>query len=225
MGATGVFGYGCLSKIDTNKLLYYSIYDTNEPPTRGQRPDLAATNRQLRERHQDWADPLLRQCLDKAQVDNVWPIFVMPDLPYWGRDGCVLIGDAPHALPPKSGQGSSQGFEDAQTLALLLAGYMQTTTSEDAISRSIEALYELRADRVKKIRQAAEWAKEPKMPMSWLMMCAMYTAIYVGTKLEFFAKMVGAEDKWNARDEVRKYFASRDGSAEVSRSYRFILPS
>ncbi|KAI1374158.1 hypothetical protein F4677DRAFT_447803 [Hypoxylon crocopeplum] len=102
MESTGVFGYTGLTQSDKNKLLYCS-----------------------RGRHGDWTDPLIGQCLAKANLDNIYPIFVIPDLPYWGRDGCVLVGDAAHALPPKSGQGVSQAFEDGEALPLLLAGYLE----------------------------------------------------------------------------------------------------
>lgn len=37
---------------------------------------------QLRERHGNWTDPLIGQCLEKASLDKVYPIFVVPDLPY-----------------------------------------------------------------------------------------------------------------------------------------------
>lgn len=155
MGSTGVFGYTGLTQSDMNKLLYWSIYET-DLPGRGFKLDHDLMIRQLRERQGDWADPPIKQCLAKAELDNIYPIFVMPDLPYWNRDGCVLIGDAAHALPPRSGQGASQVFEDGEALALLLAGFLEKKCSpDDAISRSILGLFEVDAERVNGIKANA----------------------------------------------------------------------
>ena len=52
---------------------------------------------------------------------------------------CVLVGDAAHALPPRSGQGASQAFEDGQSLGLLLARHLQKHGPAKAISRTIDA--------------------------------------------------------------------------------------
>ena len=61
--------------------------------------------RELRKRHSGWGDPMIACCLEQADVDNVYPIFYMPDLPRWGHDRCVLVGDAAHAMTPATGQG------------------------------------------------------------------------------------------------------------------------
>lgn len=71
-------------------------------PERGDKLDREKITALLRERHNDWSDPLIHQCLEKVNLDNVYPICYVPDLPYWGRDGCVLVGDAAHAMPPVS---------------------------------------------------------------------------------------------------------------------------
>ena len=178
MGSTGIFGYCGLAKHDPNKILYWSMYDT-DLPARGKEADLKLLTQQLHARHSDWHDPTIQTCLAHAQPDNIWPIFVMPELPRWGRDGCVLIGDAAHALPPKTGQGSSQAFEDAQTLALLLAAHLERGETEDAVDCSIAALHELRAPRVYRMRSKALAQREPRMPMSRAMTLVMYAAIFL----------------------------------------------
>lgn len=48
---------------------------------------------------------MIARCLERADIDNIYPIFYMPDLPRWGRDRCVLVGDAAHAMTPATGQG------------------------------------------------------------------------------------------------------------------------
>ena len=43
-------------------------------------------------------------------------------LPAWrGEGGCVLLGDAAHAMPPFLGQGANQAVQDAYALATALA--------------------------------------------------------------------------------------------------------
>ncbi|KAI1465842.1 uncharacterized protein F4812DRAFT_461529 [Daldinia caldariorum] len=163
---------------------------------------------QLRERHGNWTDPLISQCLENAHLDNVYPIFVMPDLPYWGRDGCVLVGDAAHALPPRSGQGASQAFEDGEALALLLAGYLEREhDAGDAISRSILGLFEVRAPRVNGIKADALRWKEPKMPMSWLRTAGLYISLFILVRVRRVLNIFTRRDLWNVRDAVSKYLA------------------
>ncbi|KAI1390352.1 uncharacterized protein F4822DRAFT_233677 [Hypoxylon trugodes] len=205
MGSTGVFGYTGLTQADKNKLLYWSVYET-DLPGRGLKLDHDLMIQQIRERHGDWTDPLIRQCLQKANLDNVYPIFVMPDLPYWGRDGCVLVGDAVHALPPRSGQGASQAFEDGEALGLLLSGYLEKGyDTNEAISRSILGLFEIRAGRVQRIRADAMRWKDPKMPMSWLKTCGLYITLFILVRVNRVLSFFRRGESWNVRDAVSKY--------------------
>ncbi|KAI2619520.1 hypothetical protein GGS26DRAFT_327046 [Hypomontagnella submonticulosa] len=208
MGSTGVFGYSGLTQSDKNKLLWWSVYET-ELPGRGLKLDHDLMIQQLRKRHGDWTDPLIRQCLAKANLDNIYPIFVMPDLPYWGRDGCVLVGDAAHALPPRSGQGASQAFEDGEALALLLASYLEKGHSpKEAISRSILGLFEVRADRVNGIKADALRWKDPKMPMSWWQTCGLYITLFILVRVRRITNLFSRRDAWDVREAVSKYLLS-----------------
>ncbi|KAH6647113.1 hypothetical protein BKA67DRAFT_581696 [Truncatella angustata] len=206
MGSTGAFGYCGLTQTDRNKLLYWSIYET-DLPEKGTQFDRNAAMQQLRDRHASWSDPIISKCLENASVDHVYPIFVMPKIPLWGRDGCVLVGDAAHAMSPRSGQGGSQAFEDAQTLGLLLAGHLAKHDIADSVSRTISGIYDIRRERVHRIRdKAMEW-KDPKMPMSWLMTCVLYAYIFINTKVQYAITSVfgRAEDLWDAKAVVKKY--------------------
>lgn len=211
MGSTGVFGYTGLSQSDTSKILYFSIYET-DLPDRGREPDPELLIKQMRERHDDWTDPTTRKCLQQSRLDNIYPIFVMPELPHWGQNRCVLVGDAAHALPPRSGQGASQAFEDAQTLALLLDGHLarqrgSTSINEaDAITKSIAAFYNVRHTRVYRIRSKAVAWKDPQMPMPWWKTYAMYFFIFLFVKVQYVLNLFDDTRTWDAKGAVREYF-------------------
>ena len=210
MGATGVFGYTGLTQQDHHKLLFWSVYQTDLPP-RDLKHDHAALTAKLKERHKDWADPVIRKCLEEADIDTIYPIFVMPDLHHWGKDGCVLIGDAAHALPPRTGQGSSQAFEDALTLSLLLEANLDKHSQENAISRTIQGLYDVRHQRTKRLKDKALMFPEPRMPMSQAMKWVIWTVLFVLTKLAYLTSWVAIVDKWDAEEAVREYLAAQSG--------------
>lgn len=54
---------------------------------------------------------------------NIWPYHQIPRLDTWmsGPSRVIIIGDAAHAIPPSAGQGVNQAFEDAESLAAVLA--------------------------------------------------------------------------------------------------------
>jgi 2-polyprenyl-6-methoxyphenol hydroxylase-like FAD-dependent oxidoreductase len=55
VGSTGVFGYCGLSRSNTDKLLYFSFYDSEHLPERGSKLDRKLITQPLKERHRDWA--------------------------------------------------------------------------------------------------------------------------------------------------------------------------
>lgn len=67
----------------------------------------------------------MQKVIKSITVTNMYPTWTVPPLPTWERDGVVLVGDAAHALPPSSGQGSSQALEDVEAFALFLGHYMR----------------------------------------------------------------------------------------------------
>lgn len=55
---------------------------------------------------------------------NAWPYYLLPQLDTWTSQPhrrVVIVGDAAHGLPPTTGQGASQAFEDVYTLGLLIS--------------------------------------------------------------------------------------------------------
>jgi len=209
MGATGVFGYSGLTQEDHKRLLFWSVYQTDLPP-RDLKHDRATLTAKLKERHSDWADPIIRDCLENADIGTIYPIFIMPDLPYWGRDGCVLLGDAAHALPPRTGQGSSQAFEDALTLSLLLDAYLDKYPVEEVVPRTIRALYHVRHQRTKKLKDKALAFPEPKMPMSQVLKWAIWLVLFLLTKLAYLTSFFTIVDKWDSLEAVNNYLEQDD---------------
>ncbi|KAF8313881.1 FAD/NAD(P)-binding domain-containing protein [Clavulina sp. PMI_390] len=65
--------------------------------------------------------------IDHAKI-NFWPFFVVPRMEHWSSQGgagagfgrVVMVGDAAHAIPPSSGQGINQAFEDVYMFARFL---------------------------------------------------------------------------------------------------------
>jgi 2-polyprenyl-6-methoxyphenol hydroxylase-like FAD-dependent oxidoreductase len=125
-GPNGFFGYSGSSHNDT---MWWSTCEASDVPP-SIRLSVQDMRAQLTTRHGKWKDPVIQAIIEKAEVESIYPVWTTPELPYWGKDGCVLVGDAAHALQPTSGQGSSQALEDAKTLALCL---------ERFLSRSVEA--------------------------------------------------------------------------------------
>jgi flavin-dependent dehydrogenase len=159
---------------------------------------------------------MIAQCLAQTEaIDTVYPIFYMPDLPSWGRDGCVLVGDAAHAMTPATGQGGSQAFEDGLTLALLLGRFLETRGRGQgaAVEESIRGLHGIRAEHVYEIKRAGLAIKEPTRPWSWGTTLAVYGFYFVMTKIKWlrglFGEPVYPAHLFDARGEVERYVVGR----------------
>jgi 2-polyprenyl-6-methoxyphenol hydroxylase-like FAD-dependent oxidoreductase len=159
---------------------------------------------------------MIAQCLAQTEaIDTVYPIFYMPDLPSWGRDGCVLVGDAAHAMTPATGQGGSQALEDGMALALLLRRVLEVRGRErldGAIEESIRGLYAIRAEHVHAIKEAGLAIKEPARPWSWATTLAVYGFYFVMTKVKWikglFGEPVYPAHLFDVRGEVERYVAA-----------------
>ena len=211
-GAVGVFGYCGLSQIEKNKVLYFSFYDS-DLPQRGEKPNPRHIKQDLVARHRDWDDKILEKCLEQADIDNVWPIFYLPDIPSWGRDGVVLVGDAAHAMTPASGQGGSQAFEDGQTLAMLLGRTLKQSNQSDAIEQAIQGLFDIRNQHVYELKAKGLKMKEPERPWSMLTTLAVYGFFFVMTKIKMVMRLFGQADpvlEWDATVAVDAYIKAKE---------------
>ncbi|GAB1319746.1 Salicylate hydroxylase [Madurella fahalii] len=232
-GRTGFFGYASGSPASANRLMWWSTFETDSIPSRADL-DVDDIKTKMKERHGSWADPVIQDIISKAEVDSIYPTWVLPDLPHWGENGIVLIGDAAHALSPTTGQGASQALEDAQTLSLLLAEVvkevytMNSTEStgtpqgiswadkeKDAVAQTLKLFYNIRQPRVAAIAERGRKLDAGKKNISVVEEYAMYYFLWVLNHLPSIAKLVIGDVNaqlygWSAREEVQKAMARRD---------------
>lgn len=186
-GGNGFFGYG---PVLPERTLWWSTYQISEVPDR-KAVDPANIYAQLKERHADWKVPDLHDIINNSGgIDSIYPTWITPPLPTWTGKRMVLVGDAAHALPPTSGQGTSQALEDAQTLTLLLENHLRKEgrKEQEAIELSAMAFYEIRSPRVLKIKQRAEMFDSGKINQGIVAEYSMYFFIWLMIQLPFIGK-------------------------------------
>ncbi|GJN67424.1 hypothetical protein PLICBS_001449 [Purpureocillium lilacinum] len=175
----------------SDRLAWWSTYTVAEPPTPGNL-DRAAVTAQLRERHQSWKDPVIQKILQSLTVENMYPTWTIPPLPTWERDGVVLVGDAAHALPSTSGQGSSQALEDVEAFTLLLSHHLRkahtagkpgTLEKKDVIKAAAKQYMELRLPRVTQILQDSRQMQDSKRDKGFVEEYMMYIFMWMMGKL------------------------------------------
>ncbi|KAI9799616.1 MAG: hypothetical protein M1833_003931 [Piccolia ochrophora] len=208
-GAAGFFGYGPSDspagyKVPENvdltsfvspvgpTAMWWSTFESAEVP------DIKAIDkedikRQLKARHGDWNDPVIRKLVEDVNIDLMLPTYTTPSLPTWSRDEVVLIGDAAHALPPTSGQGASQCLEDSYMFSLLLSHQLTTlyshsspspsasapTSESEAIKLAAKTYYALRQPRVNRILEFARKMGGRKKRMNVVEEYLTYLLLYV----------------------------------------------
>lgn len=107
-GANGFFGYGYSSSEVPNprkhgrEAGWWSTYSLAECPTDWRHIDREDIRAQLNGRHRGWRNDVVQRILEGVEVSSVYPTFTTPDLSTWEREGCVLLGDAAHALQPSA---------------------------------------------------------------------------------------------------------------------------
>lgn len=78
----------------------------------------------LREGSKDYPE-IVRSAVSDISLNkiNLWPFYMVPKLDTWAskHSRVVILGDAAHAIPPTSGQGVNQAFEDVYTYSVILS--------------------------------------------------------------------------------------------------------
>ncbi|RTE82279.1 hypothetical protein BHE90_003198 [Fusarium euwallaceae] len=197
-----------------DSLAWWSTYEIKEcPDTKSL--DMDDVMRQLRERHDQWKDPVVQSVLKSAHVQNMYPTWTSPELPIWGRDGVVLLGDAAHALPPTSGQGASQALEDCEAFTLFLAHHLDDINKQEgssshaslkqAINKAAKQYMDLRQPRVRGILKAAQKMQNSKRTMGVIQEYAMCTFMKViGFFPSLAAKPTRTVIEYNVAEEVAR---------------------
>lgn len=172
--------------------MWWSTFETSAlPDTKDIDP--RAIKDALFERHKHWRDPVVQEIIRNAEVESIYPTWIMPELPHWGKQGIVLIGDAAHAMDPTTGQGASQALEDSQTFALLLTSLLSRGENGVvpcmwSISQAIEIFYKIRFPRVNKIVERGKKLAGKKKNVGIVAEYTMYGFLWLLLKLPFLRR-------------------------------------
>lgn len=110
--------------------------------------------------------PLSQSILDQVEIERngllLWSYHCMPKLARRcspiGR--IIIIGDAAHVIPPSSGQGVNQAFEDSHTLAVLLS----SLSPEMDLNEALDFWHGLRQARIDGIMKIANDINKKRLP-------------------------------------------------------------
>ncbi|KAJ2985606.1 hypothetical protein NUW58_g5441 [Xylaria curta] len=113
-----------------------------------------------------WPD-IVKSAMEDIDADslNMWMFYSIPRLERWTSEKrrVAILGDAAHAIPPTTGQGASQAFEDAMSLALLLS-----TLEKNAGIKWEEALdfwQKMRQDRIDDLIVLTKQLNNKRLPL------------------------------------------------------------
>ncbi|UNI24242.1 hypothetical protein JDV02_010005 [Purpureocillium takamizusanense] len=226
-GGNGFFGYFFSESTDdsphrdspyhvsepSDRLAWWSTYTAAEAPTPGTL-DGPAVTAQLRARLQSWKDPVIQTVLQSLTVENMYPTWTVPPLPTWERDGVVLVGDAAHALPPTSGQGSSQALEDVEAFTLLLSHHLReaytagkpgTLEKKEVIKSAAKQYMELRLPRVTQMLKDSRSRQDSKRDKGIIEEYIMYVFMWtMGCFPGVMAKYMNKAFTYDVAEEVKK---------------------
>jgi 2-polyprenyl-6-methoxyphenol hydroxylase-like FAD-dependent oxidoreductase len=104
----------------------------------------------------------VQSALDNVDIEtlSIWPYYVVPKLEKWSSERVIILGDAAHAIPPTAGQGASQGFEDAFTLA----GVLALGTTEMGLEEAVEKWREMRQERIDRVVKLTLQLNNARLP-------------------------------------------------------------
>lgn len=199
-GGNGFFGYSSGGPATRRQLMWWSTFETASLPD-SKDIDPRDIKYALLERHKHWKDPIVQDTIANADVESIYPTWIMPELPHWGEKGIVLIGDAAHALDPTTGQGASQALEDSQTFALLLAEVFDVerygcSQPKWAIDQAIEMYFQIRSPRVQKIVERGKQLASSKASVGIVKEYIMYFFLWLLIKFPSLGKSGGFRTYW-----------------------------
>ncbi|KAI1367881.1 FAD dependent oxidoreductase [Xylaria arbuscula] len=114
-----------------------------------------------------WPD-IAKSSLENIDRDsmNVWPFYTIPRLSRWASPNyqrVVILGDAAHAIPPTTGQGASQAFEDVMSLALILSTLKDS--SKLKWENALQFWQKMRQDRIDDLLVLTKQLNNKRLPL------------------------------------------------------------
>jgi 2-polyprenyl-6-methoxyphenol hydroxylase-like FAD-dependent oxidoreductase len=117
----------------------------------------------FRQGYESWPK-IVQSALDNVPLSTlaIWPYYVVPKLESWFslNKRVIILGDAAHAIPPTAGQGASQGFEDAFTLATLLP----RVTAKLPLDEALTEWKNMRQERIDKVIKLTLQLNNARLP-------------------------------------------------------------
>jgi 2-polyprenyl-6-methoxyphenol hydroxylase-like FAD-dependent oxidoreductase len=117
----------------------------------------------FRQGYESWPK-IVQSALDNVPLNTlaIWPYYIVPKLESWfsANKHVIILGDAAHAIPPTAGQGASQGFEDAFTLAALLP----CITPKLPLDKALTEWKEMRQQRIDKVIKLTLQLNNARLP-------------------------------------------------------------
>ena len=100
----------------------------------------------------------------KPEIVQTWPFYTVPRLASWSSKSnrVIILGDAAHAIPPTTGQGVNQAFEDVYVFALLLGKKAEKLDWDQAI----KLWQEYRVERVDRLLELTRKMNNRRLPES-----------------------------------------------------------
>lgn len=119
----------------------------------------------FKEGYAEWPE-IVKSALDNVELEtlSIWPYYVVPTLESWSsaNSRVTILGDAAHAIPPTAGQGASQGFEDAFTLALVFT----RIGANGSLGKGLDAWKKYRQERVDKVIELTLQLNNARLPQA-----------------------------------------------------------
>ncbi|KAJ6021081.1 hypothetical protein N7540_006585 [Penicillium herquei] len=199
-----------------DSLAWWSTYEIDECPDY-KNIDTADVTRQLQKRHAEWKDPAIQKILSSLEVKSMYPTWTSPPIPTWERDGVILVGDAAHALPPSSGQGSSQALEDVEALALILSHHLRNEVTSEisdykrVFKAAANHYMALRQPHVAQILETARESQNRKREMGVIQEYIMYGFLKImGFFPSLMTKKLRSVVEYNVVDHVADILAKEN---------------
>ncbi|KAM0820269.1 putative Salicylate hydroxylase [Seiridium cardinale] len=121
----------------------------------------------VRQNMESWPDIIksVLEDIDESTM-NMWVFYAIPRLQNWTSEKhhrVIILGDAAHAIPPTTGNGASQAFEDVMSLALVLSTLRKHTGLE--WEDASKFWQKMRQDRVDELLELTKKLNNKRLPL------------------------------------------------------------